>query len=94
MPTPCLSLSGILLLLFSGNFVVFSRGSNVSLERFMISLPALFWRGNVGTILTNEDVRIVLGLGLFLNNFGESREGGGGTFLGGCRNNSRFLSLI
>ena len=75
MLTPCLSLSSILLF-FSGNFVVFSQGPNAYLERFMISLPALFWWGSVGTILARKEVRIILGLGLLLKNFGESGEGG------------------
>ena len=75
MLTPCLSLSSILLF-FSGNFVVFSQGPNAYLERFMISLPALFWWGSVGTILASKEVRIILGLGLLLKNFGESGEGG------------------
>jgi len=77
MLTPCLSLSWILLLFFSGNFVVFSWGLNACLERLMISLPAFFWQGNVGMILASEEVRIVLRLGLLLNNFGESGERGG-----------------
>ena len=74
-----LALSRVLLLFFSGTLFVFSRGQNVSLERFLVSISALFWRGHLGGVrfFTSEDVWIVLhDLCLLLNNFGESGERG------------------